>query len=565
MKIYFSHLLAMASMLLGLLSANLHGTWEPSQTISNPAFPQVVDLYGGVLIVNPQGNAISVWVDNSNPVFPTPGLLQETISSAFYLRNFGWQAPQNVSSLALNQFGKPLFGPNADPDVGMNSSNYAVAVWESSFNDVNFPNVVVAATRDPQTGLWGPTTILSDQSGNFFPQNINVSLNEAGTALASWRTTDENSADPDQFVQASFLPLGGTWTTPVNFARFFFNPGDGKATPYINENGNAVVIWQGRDADRNFNIQVVTYKAATNTWSPVTTLDTDTISLFISEDPRAKMDPSGKAVAVWQNEGAVNTSFFNGTFWEPIITIGTCLVQDGFDGPDIAVDLQGNFTVTWTDLDGNIVAAARLPNGSWSAPQVISIPGTFNFFDPFQSNKTLAVNPAGDLMQVWFSEDTIIQSAFKPFGQPWQAPQVVDASGDYDELRISLSVGLANCGFAIADWETFGNTLVKAAINENLLLPANAQVSTCCEKFATQTVCVNFFTVTPDPCAASFNIYCNGVLFANIPNTNTNPLTLTLPICNKLQCIFTITAVNAFGVEGDPVPVRVVPCPCKKR
>jgi hypothetical protein len=566
MKMRLKCLLGISGMFICLLSAQtpLHGIWGPSQTISNPAIPQDFD-YQALLIVNPQGNAISIWTDAFSIAYPDQTPPNEAISSAFYLRNVGWQPPQNVSSLEESPFGGPLFGANNDPDVDMNSSNYAVAVWESTLELEIGADVVAAAARDPVTGIWGPTVVLSDV--DFLSENINVSLNDAGTALAAWRNLEipENTF---QFFSASFLPFGGTWTPPFNFPSSFFpDSGDGKPCPFINPSGNAVITWQARDANLNFNIQAVTFNVLTATWSAITTLDTDTAGDNISEDPRCRMDPFGNAVAVWQNEGSVNTSFFNGTFWGPIVTIGTCQSQDGFDGPAIVVDLMGNFTVTWTDLSNNIVAATRPPNGIFSAPQIISTPGTTNFFSPFQSSKPLAVDaPTGDLMQVWFSGDAIIQSAFKPFGLPWQTPEIVDASNDYSEVDSSLSVGLANCGFAVADWETGDNLLVKAALHENLLFPANANptVTHCCTEFATQEICVDIFELTPNPCAAAFNIYCNGVFIATVPNNGISPLTFTIPSCKKQHCNFTITSVSAFGIESVPVPVTVLPCPCKK-
>jgi hypothetical protein len=566
----FKRLAAMGGILLSFLSFQtpLHSIWGPSQTISNPAIFQNFD-YQGVLVANPQGNAISVWVDAFSTAYPfPPSDTVSAISGAFFQRNVGWLPPQNISSLEESEFGGPLFAFNGDPDVAMNSTNYAVVVWESILINEASPNIVAAAVRDPVTGIWGPSVVLSNNSddSNILAENTNVSLNEAGTALASWRNLNENN--DFMFCSASFLPLGGTWTTPVNFAAFTTNSNDGKATPYINQSGNAVVTWQGRDANNNYNIQVVTFNAVTNTWSSVTTLDTDTTANIISQDPRCKMDPNGNAVVVWQNEGAVNTSFFNGLTWGPVVTIGTCIPQSDEDGPDMAVDLMGNFTVTWTDLNNNIATSFRLPNGSWSAPQIISTPGTINVFDPFQSSKTLAVNPAGDLMQVWFSGDTtmIIQSAFKPFGQPWQAPEVVDASNDYSFDGDSLSVGLANCGFAVADWETANQLLVKAALHENLSFPGNGSptVTHCCSKFAAQEFCVDIIQVAPNPCAAAFNLYCNGVLFATLPNNGANPLTFTIPSCKKSPCTFTVTSVSAFGIESLPVPVTLLPCPCKE-
>jgi hypothetical protein len=566
MNTVFNRFATKCGMLVCLLSfqPHLQSVWEPATVISNPATPQVVDLYG-VLKVNPQGNALAIWNDLGNPVFAPPfDPFNATIQTSFFQRGVGWGPPVIISNLQMNEAEKPLYNAQGDPDIGLNSSNYAVAVWEASFNMDNFPQVVVGTFRNPISGSWAPVSILSDQSGNVLAENINVSLNEAGLALAAWRDHDEISNVMS--VGVSFLPQNGIWTPFFDLQSFVPVPGDGKPWPSLNPSGNAAVTVQGSDENDNFLIIAATYNALTNTWSPNTILDSDA-GLLLSEDPRCAMDPTGHAVAVWQNEGNVRTSYFNGTAWEPFITIGNCNVQLGFDSTDIVVDPQGNYTVTWTGVNFDIQTSFRLPNGTWSAPQVISTPGTSNFFNPFQSEITLAVNPIGDLIQVWFSTPNVftglspdqtatemIVSAFKPFGQPWQAPIVVDASGDYNNDHHTLNVGLANCGFAVADWQTFGNTLVKASINQNLpsagLTPNAVVARTCCDKFGMQTQCVAFIEIAPNTCALFFNIYSNGVLVATVPNTFTSTMEVIVPICNKKKSVFTITSVNFSGIEG---------------
>jgi hypothetical protein len=562
----FKRFVTMGVILISHLSTQLHSLWGPPQIISDPSIP-VEEFFFAPLVANPQGNAIAIWTYEFSPIYgPTQPGISATIATAFYLRGQGWQLPQLVSSQQDNGFGSPLFRDNGDPDIAMNSSNYAVAVWESVLNNIDEPRIVVAAVRDPTTGMWGPNVILNtDLTSNFDDENINVSLNEAGTALAAWRETNENAPDPSQYTVASFLPRGGTWTTPFLFAPYFFSTNDSKPVPFINPSGNAVISWQGRDSDFNDNIQVSTFNVLTNTWSPVTTLDTGVGENSTSQDPQCVMDTNGNALVIWQNQGAVNTSYFNGIVWGPIVTIGTCIPQAGNDGPDIVVDTFGIITATWTDLDNNIVSATRFTNGVWTAPVIISIPGTDNAFSAFQSNKPLAVNLAGDVMQLWANLDPTIQSAFKPFGQPWQPPEIADPSSDFNEF--SISVGLANCGFAVAAWRSAGDDAVFmfGAVHENLLFPGTAipTVAHCCTKFATQEACVDIIEVAPNPCAAAFNIYCNGVFVATLPNTGANPLKIAFPSCKKSLCIFSITAVNSDGFESTPVPVTVVPCVCK--
>lgn len=550
-----------SALTVGLLSSQalIYSTWnQPPDLVSNPTI-SAWSISGPVLRVNPQGNALAVWptVPDTEPYFETQ------IVSAYYVRGFGWQPQTTISSLALNEFDKPLYTAQGDPGLDFNSTGYAVSAWEGEYSTGNFANVIIATVRN-SSGYWEPVQVIADDSGDWFNTDPSVSLNEAGTALVVW--TAENLDTFRDHTTVSFLPFGGSWTAPFNF------PGDagqpqGNSKPYgdIDPSGNAAVVWVARDVnDQTFwHISAATYNAGTDTWTPPVNLDTFQGNIF-QLTPRVAMDAAGHAVAVWtadEDAGSVaKAAYFNGTLWEAAITLGPSDEAAVFSGADVVMDLSGNATAVWGGPfpEYVIYASSRLPNGTWTAPQVISTPGLENTFAPFMSQEPLAVNPEGDVIATWVEFGSeIVKSAFKPFEQDWRAPETVFNGGDEGHF-LYLNIGLASCGFAVDLWWQQGEDdvdFIYATENENLLLLQNPTAIRCKHSSAAQKRNLNILTWASDPCALSYNVYCNGVFVANVPN-DAEIIKYVDALPCKNQCSnYTVTIVNIYGFEGDPVPV----------
>src|SRR5512143_801760 len=110
-------------LVFSLFQSLLQGAWQPQEGISDPIFPGAF-VGGPVMVANPQGNAIAIWPDEAVPA----NSFNPSISSAFYTRGVGWGPSQLISSMAINPMTDNFFfHGQGDPDIAMNSSNYAVA------------------------------------------------------------------------------------------------------------------------------------------------------------------------------------------------------------------------------------------------------------------------------------------------------------------------------------------------------------------------------------------------------------------------------------------------------
>lgn len=532
----------------------LHAIWQAPVAVSDPLAPASDFEGGAVLRVNPLGNAISIWTTNTSETFPG----ENAIASSFYQRGFGWYPPEIISNLGYNGIQDvPTYTDQGDPDIALNSSGYAVAVWEGTFHTGNFSYDVIVAARRSSNGGFSPVENISVLSFDESAWNANVSLNEAGTALAAYRVF--NYASGNYFTVVTFSPFEGSWTAPFYFpaeaASFSYT--DNKPYPFINPEGRAVVTWVARQEGPNaFIIKASTYNGV---WS--TPVDLDTVlgdNIDVGINPRCHMDDNGNAVAIWVMLDVVKVAYFNGATWSAPIILGP---GDNIDaGPAVVIDPRGNgeAIAVWQGLfpDETVYSSSRIPlTGAWTAPQAISRPGTSNNFDPFMSQEPLAIDGEGNVIAGWieFGSDIVV-AAYKPFGLPWRLPETIESS---ENSQFFVNVGLASCGFAVALWQQEtgdDESEVRAAVNENLLLPFETFGRRCCQKFATQKRCVNILTWEQDPCVLFYNIYRNGVLVATITNTGALLSFIDQEFCD-LGAVYTISAVNIFGFEGDQVPV----------
>ncbi len=546
---FFSNILFLSTCLASLIipKAHVHADWQPAETLSDPAIKVPTSKGGPVLSVNPQGNAACVWTYEKldNDTFTDP-----VIASSFYTQGIGWSAPHIISRLALNSANKQLYTAQGDPDVAMNSSNYAVAAWEGEYSEDQFPSVIIATFRN-NDGTWSPVTNISSESGDIMARNANVAVNQSGTAVVAWRQTDTvNDLD---YTTVSFLPFSGSWTPPYNISspEYVLGDDDNKPCVQINSDGNVVVVWTTRfsSAGNPYGITAATYDANLTTWSAPVVLDSGAASdTAISLNPRCAIAPGGQAVAVWINTSVLKAAYFNGTSWLTAVTLDSN--ANSIIDPMVVMDAQGNATATWTSNSGQLLSSTLPFGGTWTTPDIISSINSSS--DPFMSQETLAVDEDGNLIVIWTDTDNgNLLTSFKLFGQNWETPQLV-----FNERQnLYTSVGLASCGFAVATWEFISqeaNNQVKAAINGNLLLPQNPILSRCCDKFGAQKRCLTFLSWEPLDCIVSYRIYrCEHLISEVCAN---DPLDFIDYSGCKDKCCYSISSINTYGFESNQVP-----------
>jgi hypothetical protein len=559
MKLFasLSRLLLASAIPLGLSmpmnSSHAAAPWNPPVFVSPTGVSSIEDA---VLSVNASNNGVAIWVEGAiSDMF-------RTIHAASYTFGSGWGPDLTISDTSLDSFGNPNFPFPGDPDVAMNASGYAVGVWEGEQVIDQFGNTmfgIFAATRS-SSGVWSPQQRVSDFNivdPLFDTQNPAIAVNDAGLAVVVWNQVETPSPTNAFFVMASFLPFGGSWTTPVQLDAVL--TGDLEDTPRvaINSSGNAAAVWIVGTVIGNFAIDAATFNPGTSTWTTVT-LDPspDTFSL-----PKVAIDKNGNAVATWIKQvgsvtEAVSSSFTPGIGWGPIVVISSTAAND----VELVMDSSGNATAMWDDFStgSEQVFSSTLPlGGTWSTPTQISTVGLNNGIDVGLVSRPLAVDAQGNVIAIILQGDNSTLQSISRFVQGgWQAPIDIFSAVD----PVSTNIGIGSCGFALSLWiagPDINSLRVQSADTFGLVPPpAGFRGKRCCDKFATQKVCFSLLQWSPQPaCISSFQLQRNGVLIATLPGSSTS---FHDRVCHKNDVVtYTLTATNSSGVVGAPATITV--------
>lgn len=536
--------LALASL---ILTTPLQGAWNPAVNVS--AVGDSGSIGGPDMDLNYLNNGVAIWT--------TPGIFN-IVEAASYNFGMGWGPPVTVSDTSTNPFGKPVFGGQGDPSIAINNSNYVVAAWEGfEFIEsvMNSIDGIFAVTRSP-SGVWSSVQRISALDlvdDDFDPENPCVDVSDSGFAIAVWNEIRNSQL----FVMSNSLPFGGSWGVPVQLAQVFnFFTLEDTPMVRINSSNNAAAVWKSGTSTGAAQIGAATFNAGTNLWTSVV-LDTADVVTFL---PRVGIDENGNAVAVWTRTNGTTNQVVSSTFnfatgtWGPILVIASVDTSLGSIGvPYVVVDRAGNATAVWEETLNGItqVYGSTLTAGTavWTFPVVISTIGINNDFWEDLAQNPIGVDPNGNVIVVYRDADNALFSVAYFIGFGWQTPELIDPGAN----DIWNSIRFGTCGFALALWNENTNT-ARAADNFGLLPPPTGfNVTSCCEKFATQRRCVNTLTWDSNSCAVFFQILRNGVVIATLPAGTTS---FVDPVCRKNESVtYSIIAINILGGSSLPAVI----------
>jgi hypothetical protein len=298
------------------------------------------------------------------------------------------------------------------PHVVLDSEGNATAVWDRWDGTAT----VVETAYRPAGAPWGEPEVLSPPDS----QAPQVVVDRNGVLTAVWeRPTGVNM---DAIESVSRLP-GQSWTAPVEVAEFEHGPA---SEPWlaVDWEGNSTVVWKQKE------VIMSSFRVFALGWGePVPLSESQSFT------PQAAMDARGDATAVWMHyhgghyvvEGAYRPEQGE---WEE----ATLVSQPGEEGgnPQVAVDGNGDSLVVWRGEDEGkefVRAAYRPAEGSWGEPVDVSTEG-----EQVQSLQA-AVDPEGNAIVAWSGdfgkagEYGIVHAAFKPVGGGWEPPVELSEDG----------------------------------------------------------------------------------------------------------------------------------------
>jgi PKD domain-containing protein len=146
---------------------------------------------------------------------------------------------------------------------------------------------------------------------------------------------------------------------------------------------------------------------------------------------RIAVDGDGDATATWEEYAGTNRLLIRSARkpadgdWQEPVTVGEVNTMAAPE-PWIAVDADGNATVVWKDEVAGVIVSAYRPVGEpWEAPVEVSGAGAYV--------PQAAVGAEGDATVIWMRFDGamyVVESAFRPADGEWEGPTVVSEPGE---------------------------------------------------------------------------------------------------------------------------------------
>jgi PKD domain len=287
-------------------------------------------------------------------------------------------------------------------------------------------------------------------------------MDPQGDAIAVWeRSTGSGSS----LIESAVRPARtGVWQTPVPLS----HEGQTAYSPEIalDSQGDAIVVWDRHGISDSI-VEAAARLAGSGAWQAPVALSAESQN---AEGPDVAMDAQGNAVAVWQQrdvtqmiQAAVRPA--GSETWQA--PVGLSAVGENASIPQVAVDPQGDAVVVWTGSNGgNRIVEATTRGGvssMWQAPVALSSSSDE------ASEPEVAIDPQGNAVAVWQTStgtNEIIDAAFMSAGSGvWQSPVAVSIGGT-SLIGEFPQVALDPQGDAVAVWDQSNGSdyIVEAAV-----------------------------------------------------------------------------------------------------
>jgi hypothetical protein len=346
------------------------------------------------------------------------------------------------------EWGEParLDDAGESPTLLADSGGRIVALWQGSrrFRLSEFDN-----------GAWNaPEPTAAD--AQLVASSLQAGLNGSGGALAIW---SRSSGSPDQTIwSASWSPETG-WDEPDRVSS------EGAATdPSCNEiavsrSGAAVAVWcQPSSSSLNPDAHEVwvNYLSTSTGWGIPESLSQS------ATYPRVAIDGSGRAIAVWCEEGLSNelrsSGYTPSTGWSQPQGIGAQQPLVSFYA-SLAMNDQGSGVAVWyekiDEFEGRTLLGARYdPGSAWGPVELIG--NDQQYSTAVVSLPHVAIGSNGHIAAVWtVNRENLIRHIWANHyvsGVGWNGSEQIDTLG-HDAW--SPRVAVDGAGAATAVWLSF--------------------------------------------------------------------------------------------------------------
>jgi hypothetical protein len=351
-------------------------------------------------------------------------------------------------------------GVAQEPQVAMDSSGNAIAVWYQSDGFVNN----IWANRYTVGSGWGTATKIESGPGD--AGNPQIAMDGNGNALAVWWQHQGGQMD----VMANRFVAGVGWGNAVTIEADVSDVG----VPQIamDAAGNAMAVWPvARQAGGGFEYDVWAnrYDALTGNWGTARSID-GVNTTQANPEPHVAIDSSGNVIAVWNRP----TGSFD-SIWSNRFTVaagwGTAALIETDDTNSarharVAFDGAGNALAAWIQNDGlrdNVMANRYVPGTGWGTPVLIETDNSGGALD-----LRLVAQAGGDAIAVWSQRNNAaftnnIWTNRYTAGTGWGAAVIID--NDPNPARVP-QIGVDANGNATVVWAQSDGTRTSIAAGQ---------------------------------------------------------------------------------------------------
>lgn len=300
----------------------------------------------------------------------------------------------------------------------MNGSGQAVVVWSSEDgNDFG----VFAKRRYFIGGVTGAIPVNQQTINRQIDAQVAMSVTGGFVVVwVDWLTFDIKA----RVFDSGGLPLTDEFTVNTTTTGV-----QGSPAVAMEDNGEFVVVWESvaQDGDQ---AGVFGQRFAANGSTIGAEFQVNTYTTHNQDNPDVAMDADGNFVVVWQsqNQDGDNTGVFGQRYLNTGIPVGgefpiNTIIAGAQNTPAVAMDANGGFVVSWGSPDGDfsgIYARVFSPTGVANAPEFLANTTTVDY----QELPDIAMNPNGNFAITWRSldQDGDLQGVFARYfnllGQP---------------------------------------------------------------------------------------------------------------------------------------------------
>lgn len=297
-----------------------------------------------------------------------------------------------------------------NPSVSMSGDGNYVVVWESLTSGGSPISEIYFQRYDEFGAKEGVETMVLSNGNNRF--NPDVSMNDNGFFVLTFMENDLTGGSTNYDVRYVLydndgIPLGSPLRviTSSEYQKF--------SKVSINEAGNFVVTWQEVDYENDLtSIKKKAYSAGGAAVEPVQTVETTIGSEYVGY-PDVALDLNGKYTITWQSAkndgdglGIVKRSYDASHLAVTSDVLVNSYLLSNQEDPSIDVNEVGDYIITWTsysqDGDGGGIYAQRYDLNNTAVGSEFRVSETPT---GTQSESSVAVNEGGGFVIAWTDED----------------------------------------------------------------------------------------------------------------------------------------------------------------